>query len=48
MRESDAFSGNLWGNKNSQPGDSPNLLPLTFSFFFFLNHYSRTAKTEQN
>lgn len=35
MRESDAFSGNLRGNKNSQPGDSPNLFPLTFSFFFF-------------
>lgn len=36
MRESDAFSGNLRGNKKSQPGDSPNLFPLTFGFFFFL------------
>lgn len=29
MRESDAFSGNLWANKGSQPGDGP-CLPLLF------------------
>lgn len=43
MRESDAFSGNLWANKSSQPGDAP-CLPLLFyppNIFLFLSSLSQ-------